>query len=327
MALAHGAANYTPPKPVQRFAEALAALPLWYASAGDTVYAPKVDPEWWASACRTYGPDVSLGSHGEPTPWGWSAQVAARFKRMGVTGPYPDLKRIRELSHRRTTILLHRELQKGRLPYPLPPEPRELTDARGLDGCIMLKMPWSCSGRGVTDCSALSASQTEEIAGRIIRTQGSVMVEPKLNKQQDFALLYHSEGGEVSYCGMSLFFNSSSTGYGGNICGSQEELRRRSGLPETLLDLTAEAVRQALEQILGMEYSGPVGVDMLTYRGEDNTLRIYPAVEVNLRMTMGFVALALSRRFGSGLFRIAPRQLDGIQLIPPNPYFSATFQM
>ena len=48
-------------------------------------------------------------------------------------------------------------------------------------------------------------------------------------------------------------------------------------------------------------YAGPFGVDMMVVRGEDNdTFLLNPCVEINLRRTMGHVALELSKQCPSG---------------------------
>jgi hypothetical protein len=55
-------------------------------------------------------------------------------------------------------------------------------------------------------------------------------------------------------------------------------------------------LRIALQQRLAGHYVGPLGVDMMLVRQTDGTLCLHPCVEVNLRHTMGHVALHLSRR-------------------------------
>lgn len=308
MALAAGTAAYTPPSSVRRFKEALAQLPRWIADEGDIIMTPGI---------KISETDVI------PSPWGWSRNAVFQFQKAGISGPFPDVDKIRELSHRRTALKLHRELQNAGLPYPLPPEPEEITDASRIERTdIMLKTPWSCSGRGVVDCSQMTTDGIRRVAEGVIRKQGSVMIEPKLPKKQDFALLFMSNGGKVTYEGLSVFFNSAtSTSYSGNICASQEELREIINTP--YLDETIIAVRNALESILSEEYEGPVGVDMITYGAEN---LICPTIEVNLRLTMGFMALSLFKRLGRGTFRITTGTSDGLQLVTPNPYFSATFQ-
>jgi hypothetical protein len=54
-------------------------------------------------------------------------------------------------------------------------------------------------------------------------------------------------------------------------------------------------------------YVGPVGIDAMVYRRSNGSLALKPVVEVNVRMTMGRVALELQKRpafRGNGRFRI-----------------------
>lgn len=311
LALAAGTANFTPPKSVVAFRTALAALPAWLAEPGDNIVAPAVSPAW----LRTAGLEVGLATEGIPSPWGWSANAVAQFRRLGVTGPFPDVERLRALSHRRTALELHRALQ-GRLPYPLPLAPMEIRSVADLPQTdrIVLKSPWSCSGRGVVDCEGMSEANIRRRADDSIRRQGSVMVEPKLRKIRDFAMLF--SGGK--YRGLSLFLTSG-TAYTGNLVAPQPEFAAALGAP--WLDETAMAVEQSLPH----DYDGPLGVDMMLYEDSDGRTLICPTVEVNLRLTMGFVALALGERLGPGHFRITPGPAPGLQLVPPGAPFSATF--
>lgn len=307
LALAAGTAAYTPSAAVRRFKEALAQLPRWYAEPDDIVLTPgmKID-----------------AADALPAPWGWSKNAVVQFQKAGITGPFPDVGLLRELSHRRTSLRLYDYLNQIGLPYPLPEAPREICSSDEIESTnIMLKSPWSCSGRGVVDCSAMTIENTRRIAEGVIRRQGSIMVEPKLAKNKDFALLFSAENGEISFRGISLFFNSSSTSYSGNLCAPQEELRTKLDAP--YLDETIIAVKTALNHFIAPYYSGPLGVDMITY-GKENL--ICPTIEINLRRTMGFVALALFERLGRGIFRITPGAAEGLQLVELNPYFSATFQ-
>lgn len=308
LALAAGVANYTPPKSVQEFRAALAAIPAWMAAPGDNIFAPGVSEQW----LREAGLEVQLKPEGIPTPWGWSANAVAQFQRIGIAGPFPDVERLRQLSHRRTAMQLHQALQ-GKLPYVLPPAPQEIFRVEDLPDTdqIFLKSPWSCSGRGVIDCQGLSAENIRRRATDTIRRQGSVMVEPRLRKVRDFAMLFRSG----KFQGLSLF-ETNGTAYTGNIVAPQPELAAMLGA-----DYLEETAR-AIEQSLPADYQGSLGVDMMLH--EDG---ICPTVEVNLRFTMGFVALALAERFGRGLFRIAPHPLPGIDLVPATGKFRATIEL
>ncbi len=313
LALAAGTANFTPPKSVVEFRTALAALPIWLAEPGDNIVAPGLDTEW----LRGTGTEVGIEIAGTPEPWGWSENAAWQFRRLGISEDrIPDVGKLRELSHRRTSLDLYHHLAKANLPYPLPPAPREIFSAAELPDTdlIMLKSPWSCSGRGVIDCEGLAPAMIRRRAEESIRRQGSVMVESKLRKVRDFAMLF--EGGK--YKGLSLFLTNG-TAYTGNIVAPEAELAATLGAQ--WLGETAKAI----EEWIPKDYDGPMGVDMMLL--EDGN--ICPCVEVNVRKTMGFVALALGQRFGSGEFRIIPRPKDlpqsAMHLVPPNPAFAAVF--
>lgn len=308
-ALAAGTANYTPTKSVAAFKKAHAWLPLWLADDGDNVWAPDIDRDWWAKMCEKYGLNVGLEPEGAPTPWGWSSNAVAQFRRIGIQGPFPDVETIRRLSHRRTALLLRRELA-GRLPYPLPAEPIELTDLSRLPSGydFFLKAPWSCSGRGVTDCRNMTAEAIRRRADGIIRRQGSVMLEPALDKIRDFAMLFRAGNGQIEYQGLSLFFTNGTSAYAGNIVASEEELRADLNAP--FLTETIREVGDALQRIIGHSYEGPLGVDMMLH-GPDRL--ICPDIEVNLRCTMGFVALSLARRYDRGQLLVTPSGADFIR--------------
>lgn len=112
-------------------------------------------------------------------------------------------------------------------------------------------------------------------------------VEPHLHRLRDFATLFHCQGGEVTYRGLSLFATDAAGNYSGNIVASRQVLRDMLGID---LDLTVERLKRALKECIE-GYAGWVGVDMMEHRLADGTRAIAPCIEVNLRMTMGVAAL------------------------------------
>lgn len=307
MALACGRPNYTPPAAVRHFARALAQLPRLYAEEGDVVWEP--------------GLKQPLPEEVELVPWGWSAYTVSTFERNGVRGSMPNVELIRRLSHRRTSILLHEHLAHSGLS--LPPVAQEITEAEAVSsGAWMLKSPWSSSGRGVFNLSRVATPVAQRYAADIIRAQGSAMLEVLLEPVTNFACLYQMSAQGAEFVGLSVF-DTHGANYAGNLCAPQEELAARIGAPG--LPKVVEAVGQVLSKILS-GYQGPVGVDMFTYL-KDNQLIINPCVEVNLRMTMGFVALSVYKKFGRGIYAVAPGEppAKSIPLIPLNPKFSVTF--
>jgi len=306
IALAHGYANFTPPPAALKLRQSGEMLPLWMASDGDRVLCHGVNDRWLAEIRKSYGIEVDIWNRVDfrllPTPWGWSKASRATFVNEGFSiAGLPDddeLDLYRKLSHRRTATRIN-EIVKDKLPFEIYPGAVEINDADVLShlvfqkGQVVIKAPWSSSGRGIRFVDEEHLNQAVTAAAGTIRKQGSVLVEDFVDSHFDFALLFYCNKGECSFCGYSLFDTDASNGqYGGNIVASQEVLRSRidSRLVPGQLDMMTGALTEALSGVLGSRYTGPVGVDMLT-----DSLGKMHIVEVNLRYTMGFLAMGLSR--------------------------------
>lgn len=232
-------------------------------------------------------------------PWGWDRHIVGVLRKLGaperLLPSEAHLDRIRELSSRRTTVRVLQILRELQLPADvLRAESRWCTDEatamaaiEELGGRAVLKMPWSCSGRGVWTTDSPSFVQRIK---KSLRDQGAVEVEPWYENIADFAMEFEADDrGGVKYIGLSVFATHDGGGYAGNVVAPQEELRRtleaRAGRPLGLEDL-ADSLCAALAEVLASDYVGPLGVDMmLTPEG------VHPCIEVNLRNTMGRVAI------------------------------------
>jgi len=63
-----------------------------------------------------------------------------------------------------------------------------------------------------------------------------------------------------------------------------------------LLDATQERICQLLGKAFNGKYQGSFGVDMMVVGASPAACLLHPCVEINLRHTMGHVALALGRK-------------------------------
>lgn len=243
-------------------------------------------------------------------PWGWSMATKERYLKMNIAAhELPDdewLEEVRRLSNRKWAAEYYHRLTerlnewRGQL---VPCRVRYVCDSGELEtagGPLMVKTPWSSSGRGnfiVDDTPARHPTGNPAVRQRIeasIREQGGVVAEPfYTDKALDFAMEFRVESGTadgrealVRFIGYSVFSTDETGHYGGNYVESQEELLRRIDLPRPLLQTLIDYHCEALSRL---PYRGPVGIDMM--RLADG--RVHPCVEINFRMTMGLLALQL----------------------------------
>lgn len=136
----------------------------------------------------------------------------------------------------------------------------------------------------------------------VIAAQGSVVVETYCHKVKDFGMEFESDGeGHVRYLGLSLFHTQNGA-YTGNILASEEEKHEMINhyISDCLLTAIQEKICAVLGDLYCRQYTGPFGVDMMVVRGDDQQhFLLNPCVEINLRRTMGHVALALSKQVPS----------------------------
>jgi hypothetical protein len=214
------------------------------------------------------------------------------------------------------------------VPYPLPEQPLEAHTVDEIEryaihrSPFFMKAPWSSSGRGVVDSSSIPFEQLKRQAEGIIRRQGSVMIEPKLNKIIDFASLYEATKDKgIRHIGYSLFFNThGATAYGGNVVASDIEILRliANHVDTQIVTDTAQTVASVLTDMnLHLCYTGYFGVDMMIYK-PDNGLPplIAPTIEINLRMTMGVVA----HKLYTNILNDCSQGVLSVRYTPDEPY-------
>ena len=213
---------------------------------------------------------------------------------------------IRDLSHRRTAVDLLRSLDiegtVGESVVLETPESVALQVERW--GRAVIKAPWSSSGRGIRFVDTVLDDYQSRWLRNVLTRQGSVVVEPYYDKVKDFAMEFESDGcGAVTCLGLSLFHTANGA-YTGNILAEEEEKRNMISryVSVDLLDAVQKRICQSLGCVFQGRYQGVFGVDMMIVNGKQSNGRflLHPCVEINLRRTMGHVALSLSRQCRSG---------------------------
>lgn len=322
IALASNLANFTAPHAGRQLRGNLGFLPALWAADGDAVLVDDV-----ASAERLWNvtdkklknvaikqlknrsqKEVTFITGKQPMDfrqltavdvWGWDRALKASLQRKGVDAsllPSDDyIERVRQLSHRRTAAqLLPRLRQEGTVGEAF--ECSTIDDVNLLlnnHGHVVVKAPWSSSGRGVrfVEADNLQPNFGSWLRNILVR-QGSVMVEPYYHKVKDFAMEFSADGkGHIRYEGLSLFHTANGA-YVGNILATEQT--KRDMLSRYVSLSLIDSIREAIIDYLDLEdYCGPLGIDMMVVR-ENDRLLLHPCVEINLRRTMGHVALTLS---------------------------------
>lgn len=310
LVLAANKLPFTPSHSVRQLKSDLGFIPVFLANNGDAVLVDNVEATYTKlKHFKLQLPDVQfVTSDNLPdlaqqvdsiSCWGIDNAICSDLRKYGFDKCLPSqsqLSAIREMSSRRWVgANLLPELCNLNVNYAQTYQ--EVTKFLKFYGRMVVKAPWSSSGRGVRYItSALLDLSTQNWIKHIIAQQGGIMIEPFYHKIADFGMESTCDGkGNVQYCGLSIF-NTKKAAYTGNQITSEDEKLRM--LASYVNDADLRNIRNSIIQLMGpftrQTYKGYFGVDMMVYYDEDSSkCLINPCIELNLRQTMGHVALAL----------------------------------
>ena len=320
MALANFTPYYRVPSGIIRMSNDLSFLPVWYAPDDALIYvADKSTVETFRShisgfkdfSCERF---VSDAVSCVIMPRGWSPALVQMLSACGTdVSLLPDsasLDKIRYLSGRQRCVEVLSLLSSvcgtcgeafccNNL--------KEVRIHLETNGRLILKAPWSGSGRGLyrVCCQSWNAN-VEGWISRILRTQGCVMAEPIYNKVCDFAMeFYSSSEGDITFAGYSLFETDDFGNYKQNILmsdvGIEEQLLSYGIQSVTLHDVRKKLI-EIFSSMLSGCYTGYFGVDMMICC-QDGEILLHPCVEINMRMNMGVVSRIFFDRYLSSSSR------------------------
>ena len=251
-------------------------------------------------------------------PWGWNKSIRSTFLDAKIPKTMlpseQQLDSIRMLSNRALAVKLLSSMKGMQGVIGLSAvcnSSEEVKEALKLHKDIVVKAPWSSSGRGVRYIS-IDDGPNENVQKWINNTlekQGSIIVEKKCRKIQDFAMEFQAKtDGKVVYDGLSLFTTKNGA-YTGNILLPEDEKEEylHRYLSPTLLDEVKKQIETFLTKEINGAYTGPLGVDMMIcspWEEGTSDVVLNPCIEINMRRTMGHVALALTRRGQRGIMSI-----------------------
>lgn len=275
--LASGSPHYTPSQTARQMDEVL--LPGWLRLCDIT-------DEW----LRQQGGWDNIE---QVVPWGWDARLVHQLRRRGcpdrLLPSKEQLATIRRLSSRQTAVRILPKLTDKFQSWWVEGvyEDVDLSLNLGVDlnpDTLLYKSPWSCSGRGVFPYN-------EARIRKVLREQGGIEVEPLYDRVADFAMEFRCEAARVAFVGYSAMMND---GYhGGNLVLPDAQILAllTQYVPEEEVHEARTLLIDALAREIAPHYSGPLGVDQMVVRSPEGGYLLHPCVEINLRYTMGHVAI------------------------------------
>jgi hypothetical protein len=336
-AIANGSQNWQPNKTLQKMEDDLAVLPMYFAKQRDFVLVDEIPDKYFLETLLQLGfeiprfilkKEVSENRHfiseskNRLLPWGWSPAThklltplkqycSYDFQNSPVFQWSPVHRQISSRSFALEILIniinslsVDWTIENSQLPKIC--ETRiEIENAITDWGRLILKAPWSSSGRGLQPITKTPVHpKVWEKIDSIIGEQGFIMAEPYQNKVHDMALLFELKNGSTHFLGVSHFFTNNKGQYGGNWL---------NGLPENHSSELTDFIQKRIEELkqplinaidnslMAKNYEGVFGIDTLIFRDINNELRINPCLEINVRHTMGMISLQFEKWLGTGI--------------------------
>jgi hypothetical protein len=334
-AVANGNASWQPNRLLQKMESDLDTLPLFFAQPNDIVLVRKQPSENFLTRLKSMGilpprfmlPEDALKAtaNGEKLnrlmPWGWSpaahkllAPLKESCSASFLNSPVANWNSAKKEFYSKKFSLGILENLLPLLPREkvLPPEklPRVVTARNEFQqlieqwGKLMVKAPWSSSGRGLQPITKIPVVPKvwEKLMG-IVNEQGYAIAEPLLDKALDMSLQFELKAGKINYLGRSIFLTNKKGQYQGNFL---------KGLPKNILPETKKIAEELPEMLktplikileespFSENYEGNFGVDVLIYRDEEGQPRVNPCLEINVRQNMGLLSLHLEKYLAPG---------------------------
>jgi len=344
LAVANGSENYMAPAQLRKFEEKLSILPWILANSKDIILVDKIPSQQFTDQLETVGfslpafvpvesafSDATFVSteKGFLFPWGWSPTAHKLLTPLKpgccpefLNSPVADWRDVhRELYSRKSALAIlqsivnknHSEniLSINDLPEVCTSH-EQIIALQHKWGKVVVKAPWSSSGRGLQILRPNEYNQTNrQVITGYLKQQGFVIVEPWHNKVLDLSFQFFSFGnGKIEYRGLTTF----STDHSGRYIGNYLQELPPDLTPELkeFLSENLDTIKTAIHQVLASsnysaDYYGWFGVDALIFRLPDGKLKFHPCLEINCRFTMGAIALNLRTHLAEqsvGEFRI-----------------------
>ncbi|MBK8806875.1 MAG: hypothetical protein IPO21_09605 [Bacteroidales bacterium] len=231
-------------------------------------------------------------------PWGWSPSLSK------LSNTFEWLESYQELFSRKTGYQMlnnchfnHSTIKNPTYEYVTTYE--EILDLLEKWKKIVIKSLWSSSGRGIVIYNNPDDKTGTQWIKGFLQSQKGAFVEPFYKKTQDFSLLFEKKQKGVEFIGTTYFFTTDEKNYGGHYIGNTENLKKNNYISDCLSTeeetILTETFLKALNSIDLATYQGYLGIDAMIV-DQNGTRLILPFCELNLRTTMGIIALQISKQ-------------------------------
>jgi len=322
-AILNASKHYQPPEHVFKIQTDLAFLPAWYASEGDFVFMENQLPYDFIESLESLNLCVKSVNQGDFSdnrkmfqdstiePWGISPQCIHFFEKLNlqwnlslVIPPWKEEYHFlgsRFASRQLLAGLLDRisGIEKEILPHFVSDiETIEQITVQSQEP-LLIKSPYSSSGRGLLRLAPgkLAKSEKQIISG-MLKKQKQVSIEKLLDKHLDFSMQFEcTANGGTNFIGYSIFKTNDKGAYQKSLLDNQGNLEKQitKYISKDLLFQTRKVIAEKIQEMYAPFYSGIIGIDMLIYKAGD-LFRLHPCVEINMRKTMGYLAVRLTEK-------------------------------
>jgi len=328
MAISNGTVSFMPNKILSRFEQDLDVLPIYYAESKDVILVNQLPDADFLRSLEEVG--ISLPrfvlfpqSLTDQTflkeekdrlqPWGWSPRIhhqLAPFKSQchqdfsDQPNAYWQTKH-KDIYSRKLALscLEHitknapsgKYISKDIFPV-ICTQQSEVEALQNKWQQIVIKSPWSSSGRGLQVLrKAFINKSVKQALGGVLKSQGYVMVEALVNKQLDFSIQFFADGkGNLDFLGFAFFDTNENGQYQANYLGHTPEIFDKT-LSKAEQKQLISSVSDALKaNQIPQEYYGYLGIDCMLFFDSEGKSKIQPCLEINLRYNMGTIALKLN---------------------------------
>lgn len=342
MEIANEQPYYTASKHIELLKKSLSIVPIYLANEGDYIFIDGEYPEKFLEKLSSYSwrlprivtkknVDVLNGVKiSNLEPWGWSPSVIKKFENLSKRYEFSfekiydwneSSKKMfsRFSGYELCKLLKDRIIKSQYLSIPqIPIIVENLSDLVKIESemqsVLLIKTPWSASGRGLYKIRDNNEKSYEsQWVKAKFKEQKCLFVEPFLNKIADLSFHFKKSGNNIEFVGVNFFKTESD----GKFTGCYVNFYIHPDYNPVIIK--KEAIDEAKELLLNALYSleiiknydGYIGIDAMFFYDEEKNVKLHPAIEMNLRKTMGLINLHIEKRVSSdsyGFWEIVPMQ-------------------